>query len=838
MKKNFRKKLISVACLACMATLAFGVGMNAVSANAAEEAEVVTTTNNFYMTDGAAIRIKSGTPSGIRWSVTVTESYYNYVTSLGEVQWGMVVDNVAIEEDSTSTTQVNIPLKNQKLPTFNADDEVEETWTYYASITYDELVDDMTKAGYKEDQISEKLTQAYKTLLYARAYNTVNGTTTLAVDADTGRSIKGVATYCLIENTADVTAGNKSTFETYAGGAYTVAEEQEFNNFNAYDLLEKSGAFTAELTDGTYDVYFGAKYLGEVTATDGKVSLTATGFGKTFVKAGEMGELRFINAENEVTEVPFISATHAISTKAELTAFLTSYSGLTTADTNDSENYYAVLTKDINYEDAAMPGRAYNAARFGGTFNGMGYAIKNYRVADTGGIFGSIATGCLIENVAFINGIGRSQNAPLVAGQTYGGTVKNVYVKGSYTVANGYRGMFYAGGLGVASNCIVDIDYPAETTAATTYVFVGANGGNLANSMYGIGNATQLEPQTKTKPYADGVTFFNAEKANLTTENGWSKYWTVSSEYGLFFGAEHIINTLKKQTIAQYTFDEATKKYTKNDTFTVGGKTLNFSDYTLGETYSVDVNVDGKTIEQPFTLVSHAIGTKDELTAFLTSYSGLPTADTNDSENYYAVLTKDINYEDAAMPGRAYNAARFGGTFNGMGYAIKNYRVADTGGIFGSIATGCLIENVAFINGIGRSQNAPLVAGQTYGGTVKNVYVKGSYTVANGYRGMFYAGGLGVASNCIVDIDYPANTTAATTYVFTGGTNGGLKADTMFGIGNAKQLEYKTATAPYATVAAMLAEKKTSIVSANGWSEYWSFDGSGNLYFGDEQVAD
>jgi hypothetical protein len=117
---------------------------------------------------------------------------------------------------------------------------------------------------------------------------------------------------------------------------------------------------------------------------------------------------------------------------------------------------------------------------------------------------------------------------------------------------------------------------------------------------------------------------------------------------------------------------------------------------------------------------------------------------------------------------------------------------------------------------------------------VRNIYVKGSYTGTDGFRGAFASGGLGGVSNCIVDITYPDGA-ENTTNVFTGETGGGLTSS-MYGIGNATRLEPKTATAPYATVAAMLAVNKDNIVSAKGWSEYWNFDQDGNLYFGDEKV--
>ena len=568
-----------------------------------------------------------------------------------------------------------------------------------------------------------------------------------------------------------------------------------------------------------------------------------------------------------VCNVFFVS--HVISTKDELVAFLSSYSGGTEADTNDSENYYAVLVNDIDCENSTlMSARTATGDFFLGTFDGMGHTIKNYAIANAGGLFGAIYSSSLIKDVAFVNAVGKSQNAPLVLGQTYGGIVQNVYVKGSYSDRNGYRGMFYAGGLGVASNCIVEIEYPADATN-TTNAFTGDIGGGLADSMYAIGNAKQLEPKSPNdKPYATVQEMLTAKMSYIVPENGWSEYWKTN-EFGVYFNNVLILKadlseTTQTETKAAYQFISG--NYVQSETFTIGlnallnGEELRsayingqlvsvstdnvlelyFEDYTLGETNEILVVTDTQRIVKPFVCVSHAISTKEELTAFLTSYSGGTDADTNDSASYYAVLVNDIDYKNTSMPKKGRTSDIFMGTFNGMGYAIKNYKIDASssagGGVFGAIYGAACIENVAFINAVGGDAESPLVLGHTYGGTVKNIYIKGSYEGINGYRGAFASGGLSVASNCVVDIDYPDDATA-TTNVFTGATGGNL-ASSMYGIGNATQLEPQTKTAPYASVAAMLAANKDNIVSANGWSEYWSFDESGNLYFGDEQVAD
>ena len=59
----------------------------------------------------------------------------------------------------------------------------------------DRLETKYAEAADKDAKVEAGLQAAYETVLYARAYVTVDETTTLAESADTGRSIKGVAAY-------------------------------------------------------------------------------------------------------------------------------------------------------------------------------------------------------------------------------------------------------------------------------------------------------------------------------------------------------------------------------------------------------------------------------------------------------------------------------------------------------------------------------------------------------------------------------------------------------------------------------------------------------------------
>ncbi len=481
------------------------------------------------MADGAAIRIKGeGTPSGIRWKAIVTEAYYNQISASNTktVEFGTYVDNTEIVEEAT-TTRIDIPCT--ATPNF-----VDGVWSFHASITYDELKEKLEEKYADDAEVETKvaagLAAAYETELYARAYVTVNETTTLAESIDTGRSIKGVATYCLIENTKDVTAGNKNLFETYAGATYTVASEQAFNNQNVYNATMGNGAFTAKVENGEYDVYVGAKYLGKATATEGEITVNAENLA---IKAGEMGKVILINGQNKVTTVPFISANDIISTKAEFSSFLTTvkqqgYSG------------YAVLTADIDF-GGEKTADYQSGNSLSGTFNGLGHTVSNVKTHQSAGIFGNIATGGIIKNAAFVEIFadiaGNTSDGRLLA-DVLEGTLENVYVQGRFN-ETGLGIVKMQGESSRIRNCVFNVE---QGTVAETSAIIRQQDkfGTIESSVYAISSELpkfeQNTTNTANRLYTDVAKMLAENESNFTAENGWNMvYWTVENG-NLYFG--------------------------------------------------------------------------------------------------------------------------------------------------------------------------------------------------------------------------------------------------------------------------------------------------------------
>ena len=237
------------------------------------KAEVISTSGNFYMTDGAGIRVFDNyqVPSGIRWQANVTDEFYNSVGA--EAEFGIIVDNKEI----TDTDGKYVPKQEETVVYIERtrDFEVKNgVRTYTGSILYEKLAETLKEdPNYDEGKIAQALQKAYQTTLYARGYVKVNGEYILAEAGDTARSIKEVARYCLISG-SNVTADNQEAFENYAGGSYEVStKEVAVADTNLY--YAGSGSVTTELDAGEYEVYFGARKLGEITV-DAKKSVTTT----------------------------------------------------------------------------------------------------------------------------------------------------------------------------------------------------------------------------------------------------------------------------------------------------------------------------------------------------------------------------------------------------------------------------------------------------------------------------------------------------------------------------------------------------------------------------------
>lgn len=181
------------------------------------------------------------------------------------------------------------------------------------------------------------------------------------------------------------------------------------------------------------------------------------------------------------------------------------YTGIATvadfkAITDYSGNY--ILTADLDFGNEEInPLGGWNdipSNRFSGTFDGNGYALKNFTIGLTakptligdteGNTFGASLfprlTGT-VRNLNIINAEMRSFGfSGGVAGVVEGGLIEDVYFQGRVVATNGFTHTVPAGGiagiLGGGSSTIRNVFIDAEIQGG--FVFVGFNFGNGSNS--------------------------------------------------------------------------------------------------------------------------------------------------------------------------------------------------------------------------------------------------------------------------------------------------------------------------------------------------------------------
>ena len=538
-----------------------------------------------------------------------------------------------------------------------------------------------------------------------------------------------------------------------------------------------------------------------------------------------------------------VFATHIISNADELKTLLDSYYCNFNDDTKEStEGWYVVVTQDFSYNNSVGHG-SYDS-RFRGTFDGMGHTISNVTVAANGGMFGGLEG--TIKNLA-VDGLTATQsNCFLLAGCLYGGTVDNVFVRGSFLVPSNCGFVRLYGGS--VSNCIVNITYPEGGEGAAygekdvTDVTNPENATVISNS-YAIGNAAKFRPyDSQTTVYSTTEAFLSACAKDITLANGFNEYWSGDA-YGINFQKTPVVTltaTEKERLIKteDFTLNTAellgdTVEYALIDNERVevsqdGILQFKLSDFTKGETHVVQIRGNGKIIKQPFIIPTHQIGTWTEFTAFLDSYNAEKGNGSVNTASWYVILTDDIDCGN-----NTYGMAGFSfwkGTFNGLGHSVSNIQLWGQGGLLGRPDAGGVIENTAFLDIRATVADSYLLTGYAQGGIVRNVYLQGEFTTATTHGAMRNEGS-GTVENVIVNAQFADGSTAP---MFS--KKGNVVLTEAYAIGNATAyVDGDTTTPVYKNVEEFLTAKGASLTAENGWNEYWSMK-DGSLYFGDNKV--
>ncbi len=362
-KKTWIKYLAMTALASTMA----GGSLAMQSANAQDEISNIAE-SGFEMLEGAGVRLHP-TELGIRWTTTVTKSYYKSIktdtntvtfhTLVGPATDGLKEDIKALTVDyATANEFYNFVCDAE--PTFSDEDEnpeTEDTFTYYGAIYYDE--DELVKEG------TDYTLEAATLELIARAYVSVDGAITYAKTNDTARSMKGVASYCL-ENSLHASYD----LNKYVGDEDKAVVELDESEIGYYDSAKEEGSAVVEtLADGNYIAYVGAKQVGTLVKSSENNEIAFSKLpnlvGGNALVDGEDYGLRLIDANGEMFKTSFKKATEVIKSQADLQRIfkITSYETVEGKDVwgnpknvlkiNEFDGYY-LLGDDIKAEAGSV----------------------------------------------------------------------------------------------------------------------------------------------------------------------------------------------------------------------------------------------------------------------------------------------------------------------------------------------------------------------------------------------------------------------------------------------------------------------------------------------------
>lgn len=413
MKKNVKRNLLALSASICCAALGGVFALTAQPVSAAAAAE------DFALQAGASVRIKGDNVSGIRFKATVKESYIQSLSANGEkVEYLALIAPSANVDDITKLTVENrttydaVSIISTSTPAFT-DENVDETFTYYAAITYDNT-----------ELAETELLQSYGVDLVARPYIAVTNK-------------DGEQSYVY----ADTTAGNARSMSTVANLALEdmangkqIVEgklsDAQFNSLVNYceqtetkAVLENS-ATDVEFIDGT--AYNGAKVymkdtdeekgvvLAQVgTVANKKLDVSNVAIDESLT-VGETENLFLVNGDGLLT-TSYRKITQIIDTAQELRIFdQGSYAngyalvegyyvlGKNIVDTEYSYNTTSLIS---HASDATLKDTWYSDYGFKGTFDGMGHYVS---IKSGAGLFNQVLpmnleTGecSVIKNVAF-----------------------------------------------------------------------------------------------------------------------------------------------------------------------------------------------------------------------------------------------------------------------------------------------------------------------------------------------------------------------------------------------------------------------------------------------------
>lgn len=566
MKHLKTKLMLSAAAFACLGAIAFQPAVAK-----AEGFDV----SGLRMENGASVCL-SDEFSGIRWTTTIDAEWYNGLGGANCLFGAIVAPTDSFEGALTHNVE---GVSVVDLPVIGGFGTIEKDTTYYSVIDYNDIWENYQATGGEMTQ-EEVLEKAYEMELTARAYVQVDGEYYYAdmTGITTSRSARQVAFAAELSGEIQEKYRDKGEVEKAEKAAsyygYTAEDgyyvpEVESNGAVGTKYLDLSALKDAKQTvkvdveiDGTVEeVLIGAEKMRSTVQYDADKKLL--GFYVLPEQVFSAGEtyVTVFTKEGKIYTVPFICATKAIKTVDDLKIFnakgVNGVKSVKVSETVDGvkHNYieegywsadqeqggYYVLGKDIEAEgyvhgskktDGTFNDDTWNSASnyvnqpigLTGTFNGLGYAIKDMEIgSEREGFFGIVNDGT-VKNVAFLDVKATGDYKLVLAQYLLNATIENVYIQTNKYVADADAdGVAESMGF-PAANCAILAEYAYGKTTSIkncNIVFNTPNAMDTNGSHGGIfrtDNSGNMSAKFENVYFASGNNFNYQYKTSTTNE--------------------------------------------------------------------------------------------------------------------------------------------------------------------------------------------------------------------------------------------------------------------------------------------------------------------------------
>ena len=498
----------------------------------------------------------------------------------------------------------------------------------------------------------------------------------------------------------------------------------------------------------------------EATLESGKLTIGKDELKKQGIKSG--AQTITVEYEAKILRINGVTIVWTINDADELKAMRDRMTSV--GDTYDG---YLVLGKDIDLGNAGTNtfGWSYRMT-FSGIFDGKNHKISNYQAATNNcGLFAGVSG--TIRNLAVEGVTVNAKSAAVVGYWLDGGTIENVYVKGTISgdgnvsdgdIASSGAGLLTARIRGEAKikNVIVELVSHAEDLRLATAF--GALEKTADEGVFDNCYAVNAKGYT-FMPYGGGWTrkdFDGETNKNFDDLFAlWADEAAKTIAEGLGVAAPSDLTVQYEGYNGYYCFNTDDLTVTSNAFLAMGNvtevklgeKTLNEGDYAIeGDTFTIskgkidntsfgpqELKITGDKLSVTVNLtVAYKLTTKQDV---LNLYDYLVVSETNKYFGYL-VLGGDVNMENAtlrnATAGKKITksaALNFTGVFDGCGYTISNYEVPNEGSagisIFSTV-TGT-IKNLKLEQVTISGKGGALVGDQLRdGGRLENIYVSGT----------------------------------------------------------------------------------------------------------------